>query len=90
MWERSAAELVALVEKLLNDAALQGAFRVPPTRSNGATTGRNTLFAQTLVTTVLTMVLGQQDPNAPSAETHASWCADYVWDLLVRPYVIAG
>jgi hypothetical protein len=82
--------LLALIEKLLNDAALQGTFRAPSTRSNGATRSRNALFAQALVSTVLTVVLGQQDPEIPSSEGHAAWCAEYVWDLLVQPYVIVG
>jgi hypothetical protein len=86
----SAVSLIAVFEKLLNDAALHGSFRAPSTRSNGATKARNSVFAQALVSTVLTVVLGQFDPETPSSEAHAAWCAEYVWDLLVQPYVIAA
>ena len=79
--------LASLFEQLLNEAALLGRFRAPAVRKNALEIARNALFAQSFCDTLLATALKYPVPVDADEQTHAAWCADYVWGLLVAPHV---
>lgn len=79
--------VVALLEQLVNEAALLGRFRAPAVRTNVVQVGRNALFAQSFCDTLLATALKYPVPPDTDEPTHATWCTDYVWGLLVAPHL---
>ena len=82
--------VVALFEQLINEAALLGQFRAPAVRTSAAQVGRNSLFAQSFCDTLLATALKYPIPADTDEPTHAAWCTDYVWGLLVAPHLNVG
>lgn len=76
--------VTALFGRLLDEAANAGHFRAPEVRADGAGLGRNLLFAHTLRTNLLLMVVANQNDVADQSEL-ARHIVDYVWAALMPP-----
>jgi hypothetical protein len=72
-----------IFEGLLRDAGASGAFRVPAIRNTQVGTDDVFLFARALRTTILTIVVSHPMPEGFDADSHAQWCVDYVWSMLM-------
>jgi hypothetical protein len=72
-----------IFERLLREAGTSGNFRVPAIRNTQVGTDDVLLFARALRTTILTIVVSHPVPSGFDADSHAHWCVDYVWSMLM-------
>lgn len=72
-----------IFERLLVEAGQRGRFRAPAVHRDVVGADPTFLFARSMRTTILTVVVSHPVPAGFSSEEHAQWCVDYVWSMLM-------
>lgn len=74
-----------IFERLLVEAGTLGHFRVPSIHNDVVGRNHPLLFARSLRTSILNIVVSHPVPAGFSPSEHGRWCVDYVWALLMPP-----